>query len=115
MYSHNPNHFLNEEGIDIVIDEIVDNNDFEKSYTEMETNHSIKLIKYPQVFEGGGIIILDDINEKEKNDSQVQAMLIRSRQKNLSFFITSQGYYGLPKRTVRAQIEIYIISSQQTT
>ena len=78
---------LNEEDIDIVIDEIVNNKDFEKSDTEIETYQSIEELKYPQEYEGGGIIILDDLNEKEMNDPRVQAMFKRSRQNNLSIFI----------------------------
>ena len=57
--------FLNEEDIDIVVDEIVNNKDFEKSDTEIETNESIEELNYPQDYDDGGIIILDDINEKK--------------------------------------------------
>ena len=67
---------LNEEDIDIVIEEIVNNKDFEKSNTEIETNESIEDLKYPQEYENNSIIILDDLNEKEinneKNTSYVQ-------------------------------------------
>ena len=34
-------------------------------------------------------------------------MFKRSRQKNLSIFIISQEYYELPKRTIRANGNIY--------
>ena len=56
---------MKEENIDIVIDEIVKNKDFEKSDTEIETNESIEEIKFPQEYEDGGIIILDALNEKK--------------------------------------------------
>ena len=59
---------LNEEYIDIVIDEIVRNKDFEKSNTEIETYESIAEFKYSQEFENNGVIILDDLNEKEMID-----------------------------------------------
>ena len=36
------------------------------------------------------------------NEPRVQAMFKRSRHNNLSIFIISQGYDGLPKRTNRA-------------
>ena len=39
---------LNEEDIDIVIEEIVNNEDFEKSDTEIGTYESIDELKYPQ-------------------------------------------------------------------
>ena len=45
----------------------------------------------------GGIILLDDLNEKEMDDPRVQAMFKRSRHNNLSIFIISQDPYELPK------------------
>ena len=88
---------LNEEDIDVVIDELVNNKDFEKSNTKIETYESIEELKFPQEYDHGGIIILDDLNEKEMNDPRVQAMFKRSRHKNLSIFTISQDYYELPK------------------
>ena len=41
------------------------------------------------------------------NDSRVQAMFKRSRHKKLSIFITSEDYYELPKKTIRANRNIY--------
>ena len=73
---------MNEEVIDIVIDEIVNNKDFEKSNTEIETYESIEELKYPQEFDDGGVIIQDYLNEKEMNDPRVQAMFERSRHNN---------------------------------
>ena len=67
--SHIPIHIIpnisNEEHIDIVIDEIVNNKDYEKSYTEIETYDSIEALKYPQEYEDGGIIISYELNEKK--------------------------------------------------
>ena len=48
----------NENDIDIVIEEIVNNNDFQKSDTEIETYESIEELKFPQEYEDGGIITL---------------------------------------------------------
>ena len=84
---------LNEEDIDIVIEEIINNKDFEKSNTEIETYGSIEELKFRQEYEDGGIIVLDDLNEKEMNDTRVQALFKRSRHNNLSLFINSQDYY----------------------
>ena len=64
-------------------------------------------MKHPQEYEDGGVIILDDSNEKEMNEPRVQAMFKRSRHNNLSIFIVSQDYYELPKRTIRATGIIY--------
>ena len=53
------------------------------------------------------INILDDLNEKEINNDKIQAMIKRGRHNNLSIFIISQDYYELPKRTIRANGNIY--------
>ena len=41
------------------------------------------------------------------NDPRVQAKFKRSRLSNLSIFIISQDYYQLPKKTIRANGNIY--------
>ena len=66
-------------------------------------------LKFAQEYDDGGVIILDDLNEKEMNDPRVQATFKRSRHDNLSIFIISQDYYELPKRTIRANGNIYHI------
>ena len=43
------------------------------------------------------------------NDPRVPAMFKRSRHKSLSTYIISQDYYELPKRTIRANGNIYQI------
>ena len=73
---HIVSNLLNENDIDIVIEERFNNEDFEKSDTEIETYESIEELKYPQEYEDGGIIKLDDLNEEEMNDPRVQAMFI---------------------------------------
>ena len=99
---------MNEEDIDVVVEETVNNKDFEKSDAELETYESIEELKFPQEYDGG-IIILDDLNEKELNDPRVHVMFKRSRHNNLSIFIISQDYYELPKKTIRANGNIYRI------
>ena len=81
---------LNEGDIDIVIEEMVNDKDFEKSPTERETHESIEELKFPQKYEDGCIIILEDLNEKEMNDSRVQLILKHSRHNTLSTFIISR-------------------------
>ena len=93
---------LNEEDIDILIDELVNNKDFEKSDIEIETYDNIEELKFPQDYENNSIIILDDLNEKENNNDKIQAMFKRGRLNNLSIFIISQDYYELLKKTIRA-------------
>ena len=100
---------LNEEDIDIVIEEIVNNKDFQKSDTEIETFESIDELKFPQEYENNSIIILDDLNQKEMDDPRVQAMLKRSRHNKLSIFIISQDYYELSKKTIRCNRNIFQI------
>ena len=100
---------LNEEDIDIVIEEIVNNKDFGKSSTEIETFDNIEELKFPQEYENNSIIILDDLIEKEINNDKIQAMFKRGRHNNLSIFIISQDCYELPKRRIRANGNIYHI------
>ena len=56
--------FLSEEDLDLKIDKIDDDKDFEKSEREIETYESIKEFKFPQEYEDEGLIILDDSNVK---------------------------------------------------
>ena len=93
----------------MVIDEIVNNEDFVKSNTEIQTYESKEELKFPQDYEDGCNNILDDLDEKEMNNPRVLAMFKRSRHNNLSIFIISQNYYELPKRTIRANGKIYHI------
>ena len=100
---------LNEQSIDVVIDEICNDKDFQKSDTELETYDSIEELKNPQEYDDGGYIILDELFEEEMNDPRVQAMFKRSRYNNLPTFIIGQDYSDLPKRTIRANENIYHI------
>ena len=106
---HIISNILNEEDIDVVIQEIVDNKDFEKSNTEIETFDNIEELRYPQEYENNSIIILDDLNEKEIKNDRIQSMFKRGQHNNLSIFIISQDYYELPKRTIRANGNIFLL------
>ena len=106
---HKIPNILNEEDIDIVIKELVNNKDFEKSDIEIETFDNIEELKFPQDYENNSIIILDDLNQKEMDDPRVQAMFKRSRHNNLSIFIISQDYYELSKKTIRCNGNIFHI------
>ena len=106
---HTIPNLLNEEDIDVVIEEIVNNKNFQKSNTEIETFDNIEDLKFPQEYENNSIIILDDLNQKEMDDPRVQAMFKRSRHNNLSIFIISQDYYELSKKTIRCNGNIYHI------
>ena len=66
-------------------------------------------LKYPQDYDDGGFIILDDLNEIELNKPRVQVMFKRSSYNSLCLFIISQDYYELPKRTICANRNIYRI------
>ena len=100
---------LNEVDIDIVIEEIIINKDFEKSNTEIETYESIEEMNFPQEYENNSIIIVDDLNQEEMDDPRVQAMFKQSRHNNLSIFIISQDYYELSKKTIRCNGNIFHI------
>ena len=103
---------LNEEDIDVVIEEIVNNKDFQKSDTEIETFESIEELKFPQEYENNSIIILDDLNQKQMDDPRVQAMFKRSRHNNSSIFIISQDYYELSKKQYAAMVISFIYSNR---
>ena len=96
----------------IVINEIVNNNDFEKSDIEIETYESIEEIKYPQDYEYSSIIIVDDLNEKKMSDPRVQAMFKHSRHINLSIVIIYQDYYELSKKKIVLMVRSIIYSNQ---
>ena len=100
---------LSEKVIDIVVEEVKNNKDFQKSDTEIETYESIEDLKFPQEYENNSNIILDDLNQKEMDDPRVQAMFKRSRHNNLSIFIISQDYYEMSKKTIRCNGNIYHI------
>ena len=100
---------LIEEDIDVVIDELVIIENFEKSETEIETFDNIEEMKFPQEYEINSIITLDDLNEKEIINDKLQAMFKRGRHNNLSIFTISQEYYEIPKRTIRGNGNIYHI------
>ena len=104
----------NEKDIDVVIEEIVNNKDFQKSDTEIETFDNIDELNFPQEYENISIIILDDLNQKEMDDPRVQAMFKRSRHNNLSIFIISQDYYELSKKTIRCNGNIFHIFKPNT-
>ena len=57
---HKIPNIVSEEDIDVVIEEVVNNEDFEKSDIEVETYEPIEQLKFPQEYDDGGIIILDD-------------------------------------------------------
>ena len=100
---------LKQEDLDLVIEEIVKNKDFQKSDTEIETFDNIEELKFPQDYKNNSIIILDDLNQKEMEDPRVQAMFKRSRHNNLSILIISQDYYELSKKTIRCNGNIFHI------
>ena len=55
------------------------------------------------------VVLLYLTISRKRNDPRVQAMFKRSRDKNLSIFTISQDYYVLPRRTIRANENIYHI------
>ena len=81
-----------------MIYEIVNEKDFEKSETEIESYESIEL-KYPQEYDSDQRtnITLDDFNDKKINDPRVQATSKQCRQ--ISILIISQDYMNYQKIT----------------
>ena len=64
-------------------------------------------LKYPQEYENKSVNILDGLNGKEINSDKIPAIFKRGCLNTLSMFIISQDYYELPKRTIRANGNIY--------
>ena len=60
---------VNEEDIDVVIQEIVNIKDFERSISEIETYGIIEELKFSQEYEDGGTFILYDLNKKNERSS----------------------------------------------
>ena len=83
-----------------MIEEVINNQDFEKSDIEIETYDNIDELKFPQEYENNSIIIFDELNEKGIKSDKKQTMFKRGRQNILSIFIISQEYCELPKRTI---------------
>ena len=79
-----------EEDIDLVIDNIVIDKDFEKWDREIEICRSMQQLNYTQEYEDRGIKILDDLNERWVSHPLIQAKVKRSRHNDLSHFIISQ-------------------------
>ena len=105
---------LNEADIDIVLDELVNNKDFEKLDCEIETFDNIEELKFPQESENISIIILDDLNQTEMDDPRVQAMFKRPGHNILSIFIISQDYCDLSKKKQKVVMIISFIYSNRT-
>ena len=90
------------------IDDILNDENFEPSDFEISVYENIDVLKFPQDYQGEStVIILDDLNENEMKDERVQALFKRSRHKNISIFIITQDYYELPKRTIRANSNVF--------
>ena len=54
---------LIEEDVGLIVDEILNKENFEKSDTELETNESIEELIYPKYYDNGGVNIPEDLNE----------------------------------------------------
>ena len=102
---------LSEEDIDLVNNEILKDEEFNDSDTEIESYKSIDELKHPQQCDCDQpiVIILDDLNEKEMKDTRVQAKFERFRHINKSIFIIFQVYYELQKRTSKVNGNLYHI------
>ena len=91
----------------LVFEELANHKDFEQSNTEVGTYESVEKLKYPQEYEDAGINILDDFNEKVRNDILKQAVFKRSTHNNVSDFLISQDNYELPTQIFRANARIF--------
>ena len=88
---------------------MVHDKDFEKSDTGKDAHESKEELKYTQDCDIEGIIILNNLNEKEMNDPRVQAIFKHSRHNNSYIFLISLDYHELLKRKNRTKGNIYHI------
>ena len=102
---------LNEEDIDIVIEEIVHNIDFEKSDTKIETYESIEELKITQDFEDGGFFIVGNLNEKKLIEYKQCLKDLDITIYLFSFFLKIITSY---QNDLLEQMEISTTSSKQT-
>ena len=79
----------------------------------METYASIEELKLPKEHEDSGIIILDALNQKEKNDPRIQAMFKRSNHKNYLYSKWIKIFTNYPKRRLEL-LETSTLSLDQT-
>ena len=100
---------LNEEDINIVSEKVCTDKNPVKSDCGIGTYESIEEINYLQDNDKRRINILYDLKGKEMNVQRVQALFEHSRHNNLSIFIIGQENYDLPRRTTRANANIYHI------
>ena len=59
----------------------------------MDTYQSTEELEFPREYDDGAIIILDHLNEKERNDPRVQTMFRRSRHILLSNHVNINANY----------------------
>ena len=90
---------LNEEYLDLNFEEQVNHKHFEESETEIETCEFLEELKYPQEYDSyfPFVIVLDDINKKEKNDHRIQALFKQSAHNNKTLFIIKQNIKNYQK------------------
>ena len=94
--------------LDITIEEIINDEDFESSHIECESYDNIDELKDPQEYESDipTVIILDDLNKQQLQGPCVQMLFKRGRHNNLSIFVISHGSYELLKDTIRENSSI---------
>ena len=92
--------------LDKTIEEIINDENFESSHIECENYENIDEVKNPQDYDSDihKVIILDDLNEHHLNDERVQMLFKRGRHNNLSVFVTTHGFFKLPKDTIRGKL-----------
>ena len=102
---------LNEEDIDLVIDEIVNDENFEITAGEMESYDKKKELIFPQEQDSNQpiVFVLEDLKEKEIITPGVESVFKRSRHINIFILIISQNYYDLPKKSIVCSSNIYHI------
>ena len=96
------------EELDNVVEVIVNDERVISSEIEIEPYDNIDELKDATEFHSdkNNIIILDDLSKDHLNDKRVPMLFKRGRHNNLSVFVSSHGFYELPKDTLRENSSI---------
>ena len=88
---------------------MVEDENFEELERDIKAYESVEDLKYPQEIDSNSPIvpIFYLLKEKELKDPRVQAKIRRSRLSNIYIFVFCPENYALPKKTIRANGNIY--------
>lgn len=96
------------EELDQIINEIVNDEEFETSETEFESHDSLQELKDPSEIDetSNNVIIFDDLIDEKQSD--ISKYFTRGRHNNINTFYLSQSYFQIPRKTIRGNCNFLI-------